>query len=225
MIILSRLYWFINWMVIAAILVIVVLVVLRLIANQADLNPFGWSSLTIRRLTDPFIGPVRRALVGLGVDAKYAPLITILLAILLGWFAIQLVGSIANTLAGILYSLGKNAIVPIIGYVLYGLLGLYSLLIFIRIIFSWGMVSYSNLVAFSGRDFRNIASWVAHRVFRLSGSSHHFFCYCNDQLLREKRKDHFCGPGSPACVAEQDRRGAQRRAACANCSSSSGRRC
>jgi len=146
MIILSRLYWFINWVVIAAILVIVALVVLRLIANQADLNPFGWSSLTIRRLTDPFIGPVRRALVGLGVDAKYAPLITILLAILLGWFAIQLVGSIANTLAGILFSLGRNAIVPIIGYVLYGLLGFYSLLIFIRIIFSWGMVSYSNRV-------------------------------------------------------------------------------
>jgi YggT family protein len=146
MIILSRLYWFINWMVIAAILVIVALVVLRLIANQADLNPFGWSSLTIRRLTDPFIGPVRRALVGLGVDAKYAPLVTILLAVLLGWFAIQLVGSISNTLAGILFSLGRNAIVPIIGYALYGLLGFYSLLIFIRIIFSWGMVSYSNRV-------------------------------------------------------------------------------
>ena len=30
------------------------------------------------------------------------------------------------------------------GYVLYGLLGLYSLLIFIRIILSWGMVGYSN---------------------------------------------------------------------------------
>lgn len=146
MIILSRLYWFINWAVIAAIVVIVVLVLLRLIANQADLNPFGWSSLTIRRLTDPFISPVRRALVGLGVDGKYAPLVTILLAILLGWFGVQLVGSIANTVAGILYSLDKNAIVPIIGYILYGLLGLYSLLIFIRIIFSWGMVSYSNRV-------------------------------------------------------------------------------
>src|SRR2546426_10391038 len=86
MIILSRLYWFINWAVIAVIVSVIVLVLLRLIANQADLNPFGWSSLTIRRLTDPFIGPVRRALVSLGVDPKYAPLVTILLAVLLGWF-------------------------------------------------------------------------------------------------------------------------------------------
>jgi YggT family protein len=146
MLILSRLYWFINSAVIAIIVTAVVLILLRLIANQADLNPFGWSSLTIRRLTDPFIGPVRRALMGFGVNPKYAPLVTVLLAVLLGWFSLQLVSSIANTLAGILFSLGKSAVVPIIGYVLYGLLSFYSLLIFIRIICSWVMVSYANRV-------------------------------------------------------------------------------
>lgn len=146
MIILARIYWFINWAIIAFIVAAVVLMLLRLIANQADLNPFGWSALTIWRLTDPFIGPVRRALMGFGVDPKYAPLVTILLAVLLGWFSLQLVASIANTLAGILLSLSQQAVVPIIGYVLYGLLSFYSLLIFIRIIFSWVMVSYSNRV-------------------------------------------------------------------------------
>jgi len=146
MIILGRIYWFINWAVIAVILTVIVLTLLRFIANQADLNPFGWSSLTIRRLTDPFIMPVRRALVGLGVEAKYAPLVTILLAVLLGWFSLQLVSSMANTLAGILTSLREHAIVPVIGYVLYGLISFYILLIFIRIVFSWGMVSYTNRV-------------------------------------------------------------------------------
>ena len=146
MIILSRVYWFINWAVVAAILLIIVLMVLRLIANQADLNPFAWSSLTIRRLTDSLIGPVRRALASVGVDPKYAPLVTILLAVLLGWFALQLVSSIANTLAGILLSLRAHAVAPLTGYALYGLLSFYILLIFVRIIFSWGMVSYSNRV-------------------------------------------------------------------------------
>jgi len=146
MIILGRVYWFINWAVIAVIVTVIVLVLLRLIANQADLNPFSQTSLTIRRLTDPLIGPVRRALMGFGVDPKYAPLVAILMAILLGWFSLQLVSSIANTLAGVLLSLGRHAVVPIIGYVLYGLISLYSLLIFIRIIFSWVMVSYSNRV-------------------------------------------------------------------------------
>jgi YggT family protein len=146
MLILGRVYWFINWAVIAVIVAIVVLVLLRLIANKADLNPFSRTSLTIRRLTDPLIGPVRRALMGFGVDPKYAPLVAILITILLGWFSLQLVLSIANTLAGVLLSLSKHAVVPVIGYVLYGLIGFYSLLIFIRIVFSWVMVSYSNRV-------------------------------------------------------------------------------
>jgi YggT family protein len=146
MIILDRLFWFTTWAIIALIVAVIVLMLLRLLANQVDLNPFGWSSLTIRRLTDPLIGPVRRALMGFGVNPKYAPLVTILLTILVGWFALQLVSSIANTLAGILYSLGAHAVVPIAGYVLYGLLGLYTLLIFIRIIFSWGMLGHSSRI-------------------------------------------------------------------------------
>jgi YggT family protein len=142
--ILDRLYWFLNSAVIAVIVTVIVLILLRMIANQADLNPFGWGARTIRRLTDPLIMPVRRTLAGFGVDPKYAPFVTILLAVLLGWFLLQLVSGIANTLAGVFYSLGKHAVAPMIGYVLYGLLGFYSLLIFIRIIFAWVTVSYSN---------------------------------------------------------------------------------
>ncbi len=144
MIILGRLYWFINSAVVVVIVVVIMLVLLRLVANQADLNPFSWSSRTIRRLTDPLVMPMRRALLGFGVDPKYAPLVSILTTILLGWFSLQLVASMANTIAGILTSLSRQAVVPIIGYVLYGLLSFYSLLIFLRIVFSWVMVSYSN---------------------------------------------------------------------------------
>jgi len=144
MLILGRIYWFLDWMVIALIVGIIAVVLLRLIANQVNPNPFGWTAITIRRLTDPLIGPVRRALLGFRVDPKYAPLVTILITIVLGWLSLQLLASIANTLAGILVSLGSGAIVPMIGYVLYGLLSLYSLLIFVRVIFSWVTVSYSN---------------------------------------------------------------------------------
>ncbi len=146
MLIISRVYWFATWVVIAAILTVIMLMILRLIANQMDLNPFSWSARTIRRLTDSIIDPVRRALMGFGVDPKYSPLVTILLAILVGWFALQLVASIANTVAGIIVSVQAAAPVATIGYVLYGLVSFYILLIFIRIIFSWGMVSYRNRI-------------------------------------------------------------------------------
>ena len=144
--ILGRIHWFANWAVIAAMVAIVVLVLLRFIANQADLNPFGWASLTIRRLTDPIVGPVRRGLMGFGVDPKFAPLVTVFLTILVGWLGLQLVAGITNTLAGVLTSVRDGAIGPAIGYALYGMVSLYILLIFIRIIFSWVNASYSNRV-------------------------------------------------------------------------------
>ncbi len=146
MLIISRMYLFVSWAVTLVILGIILLVVLRLIANQVDLNPFGSVSITLRRLTDPLIAPVKRILINLSVDSKYAPLVTILIAILLGWFVLQLVANVANMSAGILLSSQRAALGPLVGYVLYGMLAFYSLLIFIRIIFSWVMVSYSNRV-------------------------------------------------------------------------------
>lgn len=144
MLILQRLYWFCNWAVIAVIVGIIAVVLVRLIANVANPNPFGKIWITIRRLTDPLIGPVRRALMGFGVDPKYAPLVTILVTILLGWFSLQLISSLANTVAGVLFSLRTHAIVALLGYLLYGLLSFYTLLIFIRIVFSWVTMSYGN---------------------------------------------------------------------------------
>ena len=146
MLIIGRIYLFVSWAVTLLILGIILLVILRLIANQVDLNPFGSVSITLRRLTEPLITPVKRILINLSVDSKYAPLVTILIAILLGWFVLQLVANVANTIAGILLSSQRAALGPLVGYVLYGMLAFFSLLIFIRIIFSWVMVSYSNRV-------------------------------------------------------------------------------
>lgn len=146
MLIISRIYLFVSWAITLMILGIILLVILRLIANQVDLNPFGFVSITLRRLTEPLIAPIKRILINLSVDPKYAPLVTILIAILLGWFVLQLVANVANTIAGVLLSSQRAALGPLVGYVLYGMLAFYSLLIFIRIIFSWVMVSYSNRV-------------------------------------------------------------------------------
>jgi YggT family protein len=146
MFIIEKIYLFITYGVTAVIVATIVLMILRLILNYADLNPFTWFAMTVRRLSDPLVNPVRRFLAGFGIEQKIAPLITILLVILVGWFAVQLAASILSTAAGILLATKMGAFVAVIGYALYGLLGVYSLLIFIRIIFSWGMVSYANPV-------------------------------------------------------------------------------
>lgn len=142
--VIERLYWFLSWLIITAIVTVIVLLILRLIADQVDLNPFSWSYRSIRRISDPILLPVRAALFRVRVDPKYAPLVAILLAVLMGWFAVQLLTSIVNTLAGVIYSLAHANPVALLGYVLYGLVGLYVLLIFIRVVFSWGAVGHSN---------------------------------------------------------------------------------
>jgi YggT family protein len=142
--IISRSFLFLTWAVEVAIVALVVLMILRIIANAADLNPFSWASRTIRRLSDTFVMPARRALIGLGVDPKFAPLIVILIAILLGWFFLWLTEEVAATLIGLIISFKAANPIMGLGYIIYGALSVYIVFIFMRIVFGWGMVSYSN---------------------------------------------------------------------------------
>ena len=144
--VISRTVLFISWAIQAAIVAIILLMILRMIADARDLNPFGWTSITLRRLTDGFVVPVRGVLRQVGVDPKFAPLVVILVAILLAFFLVQLVTTIAMTVEGVITSAVNGAVVSVLGFILYGLISLYILLIFMRIVFSWGMVSYGNRI-------------------------------------------------------------------------------
>ena len=146
MLIIERTFWFIQMAISVVIVAVIALMIVRLIADAMDLNPFGWTSRTIRRVTDGLVIPVRGGLRGFGMDPRFAPLVVILIIILLGYFVLQLVGTIATTLAGVLVSIQTGAMIMVLGFILYGLLSIYLLLIIIRIIFSWGMVSYTNRV-------------------------------------------------------------------------------
>ena len=144
----DTIYLFIWYAVVTVIIAVIVLMLLRLILNYADVNPFNRSVLALRRYSDPIVDPVRRALARSGLDPKIAPIVTILIVVLLGYFALQLVGVFLSTIRGVVMSLERGAIVSLIGYLLYGLLALYSLLIFMRIVFSWGASSVNRVLRF-----------------------------------------------------------------------------
>ncbi|MDT5061236.1 MAG: YggT family protein [Acidobacteriota bacterium] len=149
MLIFLQIYELIWYAVATAIMLLVVLLLLRTLLNYADVNPFSWYARIIRSLTDPLVNPVRRGLVRAGLDPKLSPLITILIAILLGYIAVQLVWAVlVITLGGIVESLRRGAIIPLVGYSLYGLLAIYSLMIFMRIVFSWGVSSVNPVLRF-----------------------------------------------------------------------------
>jgi YggT family protein len=134
------------YMVVTVIMTVIALMLLRLLVSYADLNPFGWPSRTVRSLTDPLVNPVRRRLASFGIDPKFAPLVSILIAIVLGYFTLEIVGTVLYTISGLLLSIKVGAVIAIVGFALYGLLAVYSLLIFMRIIISWGASGQNRLL-------------------------------------------------------------------------------
>jgi len=144
MLIIDRIVWFVTNGINVLIVAVIALMIVRLIADAMDLNPFGWTSRTVRRLSDGLVIPVRGGLRGFGIDPKFAPLVLILIVILLGLFVNQLVVTVASTLVGVIGSARSGAVFRIIGFIISGLISIYILLITVRVIFSWGMLDYRN---------------------------------------------------------------------------------
>ena len=146
MLIVQRILWFVNRGIEIVIVATIVMMIVRMITDAMDLNPFAWTSRTVRRLTDGFVMPVRGGLRQLGVDPKFAPLVVILLVIVVGYFVAQLVGTIVTTIIGVWDSIRVGGVITAIGYIIYGLLSVYLILIIARVVFSWGQISYRNRV-------------------------------------------------------------------------------
>lgn len=144
MLIVTRIFWFLESAVIAAIVGLIVLMILRLIVDAADLNPFGWAHRTTRRLSDHFVFPVRGALREFGANPKFAPLVVILVVVLMGFLVLNLLETLSFMVQGIILSLRSGAVASLLGFILHGLISIYILMIFVRIIFSMARVSYVN---------------------------------------------------------------------------------
>jgi YggT family protein len=139
----------IIWYAVACgIIAVIALMLLRLLVNYADMNPFSRTFINIRGLSDPMINPVRRSLARAGIDPKYSPLIVILVAIVLGYFTVQLSTEVLSTIIGITVSIQRGALISIIGHLLYGVLAVLTLFIFMRIVFSWGASSVNRVMRF-----------------------------------------------------------------------------
>jgi YggT family protein len=141
----SRFVWY---AIATVILVVIALMLARLILNKADFNPFSRPVIMIRRWTDPLVNPVRRPLVQVSFSPNVAPLVVILIAILLGYFASQFISAVLFTIRGLIASATARAPISFVGFIIFGILSIYSLLIFARIVISWGASSHNRLLHF-----------------------------------------------------------------------------
>lgn len=146
MIMIERVFWFLESAAIAAIVALIILMLVRLLVDGMDLNPFGAPHRTVRRLTDTFVIPVRGLLRQFHADPKYAPIVVIVVVILAGLLTLNLLGTMSQMIQGILWALRTGSVPALIGFIFHGLISIYILMLFVRVILSMAMVSYMNRV-------------------------------------------------------------------------------
>jgi len=140
--------WLILW---GAFLVFLMLMVLRLIFNYTDPNPFGTVGrfgYKVRKFTERFVYPSARFLANFRVDTRLAPLITIFIALVLTYFASQIVSNTFFIIDGLTAGVATGNPKMFIGFVLYALLSILVLFIFIRFISSWFVFTRSTFLGF-----------------------------------------------------------------------------
>jgi YggT family protein len=121
-------------------LIFIALMLLRLIFNYSDPNPFGTIgrfSYQLKKRTDRVVYPAARLLANFRIDPRLAPVITILISAMLAYFAVQIVGNIFFIIDVLTSGIASGNIKWIIGILLYAVLSLYVLMIFLRFLSSW----------------------------------------------------------------------------------------
>ncbi|MBL8180066.1 MAG: YggT family protein [Blastocatellia bacterium] len=127
------------------------MLVLRLIFNYTDPNPFGKVGrfgYKIRKATERWVYPASRFLAMYNVDTRLGPLLTLLIGLVITYFFTQIIGNTFFVIDGLTAGIVRGSVSVIIGFVLYGLLSVLVLFIFIRFLASWFVFTRKTFLAF-----------------------------------------------------------------------------
>src|ERR1700712_3633167 len=111
------------------------ILILRMIFNYSDPNPFGKVGrfgFKVRKATERWVYPAARFFAMYRIDTRLAPLLTMLIGLVFTYFLTQIVGNTFFVFDGLTAGILTGNVKVLIGFILYGLLSLLVLLIFIR---------------------------------------------------------------------------------------------
>ena len=131
--------------------IFIALLLLRLLFNYTDPNPFGKVgrfSRELKKQTDKFVYPAARLLAQFRIDTRLAPIITILITAILSYFLLGIIRDTFFIIDGLAEAIATNNAKMLVGIVLYALIGLLILFIFIRFIGSWFVFTRNTFLAF-----------------------------------------------------------------------------
>jgi len=140
--------WMVLW---GAFLVFLTFMVLRLIFNYADPNPFGKVGrfgFRIRKLSEKWVYPAARFLANFRVDTRLAPLVTLFIGLVFTYFASRIIGDAFFIIDGLSMGIANGNPKVFIGFVLYGLLSALILFIFIRFLSQWFVFTRKTFLGF-----------------------------------------------------------------------------
>ena len=143
--------WMILW---GAFLLFAAVLLLRMVLDLSDPNPFGAIGrfgFKVRKYTERYVYPAARFFASFRINTRWAPLLTIFIALLFTYFASQIVGNTLFVIDGLATGIVAGRPLVVIGFVLYGLLSLLILFIFIRFISSWFVFHRSTFLGFVRR--------------------------------------------------------------------------
>lgn len=121
-----------DWVLIALVIVMVVLLLLRAIFLRV--SPFGWAAYYVRRATDPFVWPIAQHMPD---NASAAPLILVIATLIGAYFFKWLANDVLRSIVGLLYGMSSGDLLQMIGWLLNGAITILLVLIIARIVFSW----------------------------------------------------------------------------------------
>ncbi len=144
-------YPYISLVVTSAFLIFFALLMLRLIFNYSDPNPFGKIgrfSFELKKRTDKFVYPAARFLANFRVDTRLAPLVTLFIAGALTYFGLGIVHNTFFIIDELSKGIISGNIKAVIGIILYAILSVFVLFIFIRFISAWFVFTRSTFLGF-----------------------------------------------------------------------------
>ncbi len=147
----KSIYSIIQLAVLAFLAVAALLLILRVIFNYSDPNPFGAVgrfAFKIKKWTDRFVYPAARFLAGFKIDTKPAPILTLIIVAVLSFFSLQIIWNTFFIIDGLGASITTGNVKAFIGFILYAILSAYILFIFIRFISMWFTVKSSKFLRF-----------------------------------------------------------------------------
>ena len=134
--------------------IFIAVLLLRLLFNYTDPNPFGKVgrfSHKLKKSTDRFVYPAARLLAQFRVNTKLAPLVTILVTAILSYFLLGIIHDTLMIIDGLIKAAQANNAKAVIGWLLYALVSVYILFIFIRFLGSWFVFTRNTFLGFVHR--------------------------------------------------------------------------